>query len=124
MASPFKKVVTNIFHSNISFMIVNNSAPGMPKILTNIMVKKFNPMWKLNRLPIKFINSNIPAPINEFKNNLATNLSGKINILHNTKIMQSPDRYVNILITSIFQISPRPFCTYYETKTENMILHC
>lgn len=63
----------------------------MPKILTNIIVKKFKPIWKLNSPPIKLMSKIIKAPIKEFKKSLNTYLSGNIKILHNTNIMQSPD---------------------------------
>ncbi len=63
----------------------------MPSILTNIIVKKFRPIWKLKRPPIKLIIKIISAPIKEFKNSLNINLSGNIKILHNTNIIKSPE---------------------------------
>lgn len=61
--------------------MINNIAPGIPNIPTNIEVKIFNPIWKLNIEPIKFIAYiNIPPKI-EFTINLHILFIGKINIL-------------------------------------------
>ena len=60
-------------------------------MLINIIVKKFSPIWKLKKLPIKLISKIRITPIKEFKKTLKTNLSGKIKILHKTKIIQSPE---------------------------------
>ncbi len=72
-------------------MTVNSMAPGIPKMLTKIIVKKFKPIWKPKRPPIKFISKIIMAPIKEFKNSLNTNFNGNMKILHNTNIIQSPE---------------------------------
>lgn len=72
-------------------MTVNKAAPGTPKMLINIIVKKFIPMWKLKKLPIKLIRSISITPIKEFKKSLKINLSGNIKILHRTNIIQSPE---------------------------------
>lgn len=66
-------------------------APGTPKRLTNIIVKKFKPIWKLNSPPMKLIINIIKTPMKEFKKSLNINLSGNIKILHSTKIIQSPE---------------------------------
>ena len=72
-------------------MTVSKTAPGIPKILTNIMVKKFKPIWKLKSLPIELIISIITQPIKEFRKSLAISFNGNEKILHNTKIMQRPE---------------------------------
>lgn len=48
--------------------------PGIPKILTNIIVKKFKPMWKLKYPPIKFMSRMSKAPRIEFNNILPNKL--------------------------------------------------
>lgn len=70
---------------------MSKTAPGIPKRLTNIIVKKFKPIWKLNRPPIRLMSKISIVPIKEFKKSLKINLSGNIKILHSTNIMQSPD---------------------------------
>lgn len=72
-------------------MTISKILPGIPKILTNIIVKKFKPIWKLNNPPIKLMNKIIIAPINEFKKSLKINFSGNMKILHNTNIIQRPE---------------------------------
>lgn len=65
----------------IIFNIINKIAPGMPSIPINIEVKIFNPIWKLNIEPIKFIIYIKSPPKIEFNINLHILLIGKINIL-------------------------------------------
>ena len=72
-------------------MTVRSIVPGMPKILTNMIVKKFKPIWKLKRPPIKFISSISIIPIKEFKKSLPITLSGSMNILQSTNIIQSAE---------------------------------
>lgn len=83
-------------------IIVRSIAPGTPRMLTNIMVKKFKPMWKLNKFPIKFITRIMTAPINEFSKSLSMTFRGTIKILQSTNIMHKPARYVKTLISSNF----------------------
>lgn len=60
-------------------------------MLTNIIVKKFKPIWKLNKVPTKLITKISAAPIKEFRKSFKINFSGKIKILHSTNIIQRPE---------------------------------
>lgn len=60
-------------------------------MLTNIIVKKLSPIWKLKKLPIKLIISKMIAPTNELSKSFSIAFKGTIKILHKTKIMQSPE---------------------------------
>ena len=81
-------------------MIVKSIAPGTPKILTKIIVKKFSPIWKLNNWPIKLIIRMIKAPIKELMKSFIINFNGTIKTLHSTNIIHKPEIYVKILISS------------------------
>ena len=83
-------------------MTVRRIAPGIPRILTKIIVKKFRPIWKLKIFPIRLIIRIIAAPIKEFNKSLNIIFNGTINILQRTKIIHKPDIYVKILISSNF----------------------
>jgi len=61
-------------------------------MLTNIIVKKLSPIWKLKKLPTKLIIRIIIAPINELAKSLNIAFKGTIKILQSTNIMQSPER--------------------------------
>ena len=72
-------------------MIVSKIAPGIPRILTKIIVKKLSPIWKLKKPPIRFISSIKPAPMNEFNISFTMNFSGTMKILHSTNMMHRPE---------------------------------
>lgn len=83
-------------------MEVRSTAPGTPRILTNRIVNKLRPMWKLKNPPIKLIKRIIRAPKREFRSNFSINFNGTIKILHKTNMIQSPEIYVKTLISSNF----------------------
>ena len=74
----------------IILIIANKIAPGIPRRLTKIIVKKLSPIWKLKDVPIKFIINIIKAPIIEFKKNFIINFKGTMKILHRMKIIHNP----------------------------------
>lgn len=69
---------------------LNNVAPGIPKILTKIIVKIFRPIWNEKYEPIKFIIDNMMAPINELANNFSKNFRGTINNIPNINNIHIP----------------------------------
>lgn len=72
-------------------IIVRRTAPGIPRILTNIMVKKLSPIWKLKKPPIKLIIRIITAPNKELSKSFSIAFNGTIKILQRTKRIQSPE---------------------------------
>ena len=72
--------------------IVNKTAPGIPNMLTNKMVKKFNPICKLKGAPIKFMIYIIKAPNKELIKSLIINFKGTIKILHKINKIHTPDK--------------------------------
>ena len=74
-----------------NFIIVRSIAPGIPRILTKIIVKKLSPIWKPKTFPIRFIMRIIAAPIRELSKSLNMIFKGIIKILQSTKIIHRPD---------------------------------
>lgn len=72
--------------------IVNKTAPGIPNILTNKMVIKFNPIWKLKDAPTRLMIYIKSAPNKEFAKSLIINFKGTIKILPNTNKIHIPDK--------------------------------
>ncbi len=71
---------------------INTILPGIPNKPTKTAVIMFNPMWKFQILPIKFI-INIKMPPNiEFNINFNIFLIGTINNLPNKKTIVIPDK--------------------------------
>ena len=71
------------FYYNINLNIIKNILPGIPNIPTNIAVTIFNPMWKLNSPPIRFIIYINTPPIIELNTNFNIVFIGNINSLPN-----------------------------------------
>lgn len=82
-------------------------------MLTKNIVKKFRPIWKLKKPPIKFKRSIRIAPKHEFKISLNATFSGTIKILQRTKRIHKPDKYVKTLINS----------KIYSPRT-SLFVHC
>lgn len=76
----------------INLIIVSKTAPGMPSKLTNNIVKKLRPIWKLKKPPTKLIIKIIKAPITELSKSLNIAFKGTMKILQSTNIMQRPER--------------------------------
>lgn len=73
-------------------MIPNKTAPGIPNMLTNRIVTKFKPIWKLKEAPNRLMIYIITAPNKEFAKSFNINFNGTIKILHNTNKMHTPDK--------------------------------
>lgn len=73
-------------------IIVSNIAPGIPSKLTDKIVKKLRPIWKLKKPPTKLISKMIKAPNIELSKSLNIALNGTIKILQSTNIIQRPER--------------------------------
>lgn len=83
-------------------MIESKTAPGIPRILTNIIVKKLRPILNPKRLPTKLKIIIINAPSTELSKSLIIAFKGTIKILQRTNKIQRPEIYVKTLISSIF----------------------
>lgn len=94
----------------IIFNTINNMTPGNPNIPIKIEVIKFNPIWKLNNVPIKFIPYIRIPPKIEFNINLNILFSGNINILPTIKIKKM---HANIVIILFVSKSYSPLYIFY-----------
>lgn len=75
-----------------NLIIVSSIAPGIPSKLTNRIVKKLRPIWKLKKLPIKLITKMIKAPNIELSKSLNIAFNGTMKILQSTNMIQRPER--------------------------------
>ena len=89
-------------------MIIITIAPGIPNKPTNMEVIRFNPIWKLKKLPIKLIINIINPPNIEFIISFAIVLIGTINIFPNINKKKIHAIYAIILLKSIFILLPFP----------------
>ena len=61
-------------------------------MLTNKIVIKFKPIWKLKEVPTRFIRYIVMAPNNELAKSFNMNFSGTMKILHSINKIHIPDK--------------------------------
>ena len=85
----------------INVSITKSIAPGIPSIPTTNDVIIFNPMWKPNEAPIKFIMYIIAPPIIVLNTNFKIFLIGNKNIFPIIKIAIAHPATISMFVNSI-----------------------